>query len=382
MISLERLLAWLRALAAVYRAGQGRADRPGRGHRGRGPRDQHGPGFSAVAADLAASPPADIAAALKAAAMTLIRTVGGAAGPLYGTFFLRASAACAGLARAGPRRLAGRLPPGRGGRAAAGQGRARGQDHAGRPAARRGRRCRRRWREGLGLPEILRRAERAAQAGMAGDHSPAGAQGPGQLPGRAQHRPPGPRRHLGAPAGPGRGRRLRLSMVGLVLVSHSRELAAALARFAQQAAAGPHPRGLRRRRDPLAASGRGRGGAGHRRPVHRRGDPVRARARRRPGADGPGQRGAGRGDGPGASAGGESGPACGCARRRWWKGRSPPRSRSPWAAAWKQSTGRRPRRWDPRPSTWPVLRGRLPAPPRLLRPRGQRAESPSRKPRQ
>ena len=28
--------------------------------------------------------------------MTLIRTVGGAAGPLYGTFFLRASTACAG----------------------------------------------------------------------------------------------------------------------------------------------------------------------------------------------------------------------------------------------------------------------------------------------
>jgi len=29
-------------------------------------------------------------------AMVLIRTVGGTAGPLYGTFFLRASAACAG----------------------------------------------------------------------------------------------------------------------------------------------------------------------------------------------------------------------------------------------------------------------------------------------
>jgi dihydroxyacetone kinase-like protein len=44
----------------------------------------------------------DISSALKAAAMTLIRTVGGAAGPLYGTFFLRASAACAGLAELGP----------------------------------------------------------------------------------------------------------------------------------------------------------------------------------------------------------------------------------------------------------------------------------------
>ena len=53
-------------------------------------------GFSAVAAELAQNPQSDISGVLKAAAMTLIRTVGGASGPLYGTFFLRASAACAG----------------------------------------------------------------------------------------------------------------------------------------------------------------------------------------------------------------------------------------------------------------------------------------------
>ena len=35
-------------------------------------------------------------AVLKKVAMTLISTVGGAAGPLYGTFFLRAATACAG----------------------------------------------------------------------------------------------------------------------------------------------------------------------------------------------------------------------------------------------------------------------------------------------
>jgi dihydroxyacetone kinase-like protein len=34
--------------------------------------------------------------------MALIRTVGGAAGPLYGTFFMRASAACANKAELGP----------------------------------------------------------------------------------------------------------------------------------------------------------------------------------------------------------------------------------------------------------------------------------------
>ena len=50
-------------------------------------------GFTAVKNELREHRPADIASALKSAAMVLIRTVGGAAGPLYGTFFLRASAA-------------------------------------------------------------------------------------------------------------------------------------------------------------------------------------------------------------------------------------------------------------------------------------------------
>jgi len=96
VVTLQSLLAWLRALAAVFAE-----------HRGQltdldaaiGDAD-HGinmdRGFAAVVTDLDSSPPADIAAALKSTAMTLIRTVGGAAGPLYGTFFLRAAAACAG----------------------------------------------------------------------------------------------------------------------------------------------------------------------------------------------------------------------------------------------------------------------------------------------
>ena len=53
-------------------------------------------GFEAVASELENNPPSDIGAAFKAVAMTLIRTVGGAAGPLYGTFFLRASSTCSG----------------------------------------------------------------------------------------------------------------------------------------------------------------------------------------------------------------------------------------------------------------------------------------------
>jgi dihydroxyacetone kinase-like protein len=50
-------------------------------------------GMSAVVGALDATPPAGAGALLKQVGMTLVRTVGGAGGPLYGTFFLRMSAA-------------------------------------------------------------------------------------------------------------------------------------------------------------------------------------------------------------------------------------------------------------------------------------------------
>jgi dihydroxyacetone kinase-like protein len=53
-------------------------------------------GFTAVKAELAAHVPSDIAAVWQTVANALIRHVGGAAGPLYGTFFFRAAASCAG----------------------------------------------------------------------------------------------------------------------------------------------------------------------------------------------------------------------------------------------------------------------------------------------
>ncbi len=53
-------------------------------------------GFTAVKAELAKNPPASISIALKTVGMTLVKTVGGASGPLYGTLFLRASVACEG----------------------------------------------------------------------------------------------------------------------------------------------------------------------------------------------------------------------------------------------------------------------------------------------
>jgi len=53
-------------------------------------------GFTAVKAELAAHVPTDIRSVFQIVSTALIRHVGGAAGPLYGTFFLRAAAACAG----------------------------------------------------------------------------------------------------------------------------------------------------------------------------------------------------------------------------------------------------------------------------------------------
>jgi phosphoenolpyruvate---glycerone phosphotransferase subunit DhaL len=52
-------------------------------------------GFKAVTAKLAEAPPETPGAALKLTAMTLMSKVGGAAGPLYGTAFLRAATALA-----------------------------------------------------------------------------------------------------------------------------------------------------------------------------------------------------------------------------------------------------------------------------------------------
>ena len=64
-------------------------------------------GMTAVVAALDATPPADAAALLKATGATLVSKVGGASGPLYGTFFLRMAGATgsgelddAGLAKA------------------------------------------------------------------------------------------------------------------------------------------------------------------------------------------------------------------------------------------------------------------------------------------
>jgi dihydroxyacetone kinase-like protein len=91
MINRDDLLAWIRRLHKVYAeskayltdldAAIGDAD--------------HGinmdRGFRAVAAELENNAPGDSSSLLKTVAMTLIKTVGGASGPLYGTFFFTGS---------------------------------------------------------------------------------------------------------------------------------------------------------------------------------------------------------------------------------------------------------------------------------------------------
>ena len=92
----DNLLAWIEAVQQVYTENKeyltkldsaiGDADHGINMNRG----------FTAVKAELEKNPPDNISNALKTVAMTLIKTVGGASGPLYGTFFLRASTAVTG----------------------------------------------------------------------------------------------------------------------------------------------------------------------------------------------------------------------------------------------------------------------------------------------
>ena len=96
MITLRQLIDWLRKLDAVYTEQKdflSKLDSDiGDGDHG----VNMARGFNAVVSAVDSSSPADIGAAFKTVSMSLIKTVGGASGPLYGTFFLRAAAGFAG----------------------------------------------------------------------------------------------------------------------------------------------------------------------------------------------------------------------------------------------------------------------------------------------
>src|SRR5512140_1915132 len=100
-LSYDDFVAWIRGLAAVVSenkqyltdldAAIGDAD--------------HGinmdRGFQAVLGKLDAQPSGDVGAMFKTVGSTLISTVGGASGPLYGSFFLQLGIATAGKSEVG-----------------------------------------------------------------------------------------------------------------------------------------------------------------------------------------------------------------------------------------------------------------------------------------
>ncbi len=96
MVTKEQIIQWLQAVAVILEenknylteldAAIGDADHGINMNRG----------FQKVASQLPNLAAQDIGGILKAVSMTLISTVGGASGPLYGTLFLRASTAVTG----------------------------------------------------------------------------------------------------------------------------------------------------------------------------------------------------------------------------------------------------------------------------------------------
>ena len=90
----DAVLAWFAELQRVYAANRERLTELDSAIGDADHGSNMDRGFSAVKAELDKSGAASIGAIFRTAAGTLIKTVGGASGPLYGTFFLRAGAVC------------------------------------------------------------------------------------------------------------------------------------------------------------------------------------------------------------------------------------------------------------------------------------------------
>ncbi len=190
-------------------------------------------GFKAVMVKLAEAPPETAGAALKLTAMTLMSKVGGAAGPLYGTAFLRAATALGDAADVDAATLAAAFQAARDGIVA--RGKAESGDKTMVDA----------WTPAVDAAAAAAAGQRCAQgpAGRRGGgrgrgrlHRPdARPQGPRQLPGGAEHRPPGSGRRLQRPD-PARRRRGGRMTVKLVVVSHSEKIADGAVELAAQMA--------------------------------------------------------------------------------------------------------------------------------------------------
>jgi phosphoenolpyruvate---glycerone phosphotransferase subunit DhaL len=149
-------------------------------------------GMQAALTKLDGSPPGDIGGLFKTVGMTLVSTVGGAGGPLYGTLFLQLGVATAGKSELTAEDWAAALVAAVQGVQA--RGKAEPQDKTmvdtlipGRDAFAAA------LQDGASFTEAL---ERSA-------HRP---EGPSELPGRAERRPPGPRRHVLVPVAEDGGR--------------------------------------------------------------------------------------------------------------------------------------------------------------------------------
>jgi len=123
-------------------------------------------GFKAVVAKLDGLPAAeDIGALFKTVGMTLVSTVGGAGGPLYGTLFLQLGVATAGKTEIEPTDWAAALEAAVAGVQA--RGKAELQDKTMVDALAPGRdACREAVEQGAGFGDALRRSADAAEAGM------------------------------------------------------------------------------------------------------------------------------------------------------------------------------------------------------------------------
>ena len=166
-------------------------------------------GFTAVRAKLAELPDgADLGAVAKTVGMTLISTVGGASGPLYGTFFLRAGHGASARRTPSTRpALGAALRAGLEGLVQ--RGKAELDDKTMVDAVTPGRRRLRRRGRATASRAGARRRRGGGGRGARPGHAARRPQGTGELPRRAVGGPPGPRRdlhHHHARIAPRRGR--------------------------------------------------------------------------------------------------------------------------------------------------------------------------------
>ena len=122
-------------------------------------------GFTAVRAKFPSMATMDIATQLKTVGTTLVSTVGGASGPLYGTAFLRAGVAVAGKQQLGPADMVALLEAFLGGIVARGKAQPgeKTMVDALTPALAAAKQA---LNEGLPLKELASRATQAAEEGM------------------------------------------------------------------------------------------------------------------------------------------------------------------------------------------------------------------------